>query len=215
LIDLLSAHGTEWDKADKDGWTPLFFAVAYGHPDFARSLVARGVVVDHRAVNGDTALHVASRNGDVGAVSVMLDAGADVNARQQDGNTPLMLAFRGKKKDRDIAGAVRTLLAHSADPKIAANNGWTALHWAVNQMSSAEVIEQLIKAGADVNAVDHAGRTPLHAVCMSGDDGLANNVRVLIRHGARTDLRDSNGKLAADYPKAGSDTARALAEAVK
>jgi ankyrin repeat protein len=68
----------------------------------------------------------------------------------------------------------------------------TALHFAVvNENDTFEECELLLQAGADVDAADIEGATPLHQAVLSGDD---NAVKWLLRHGARETATNMSGQ---------------------
>ena len=75
---------------------------------------------DSRAGDGDTPLHVAALWGDRHAVRMLLDAGADVNAKGDMGCTPLYFAVMNHHVD-----VAETLLAHGANPDAASELGFT------------------------------------------------------------------------------------------
>ncbi|HEX5107309.1 MAG TPA: ankyrin repeat domain-containing protein [Vicinamibacterales bacterium] len=107
----------------------------------------------------------------------------DVNARDAQGQTPLMLAATVGSVD-----AVRTLLAAGADVHAASNGGVTALHLAAD---SAAKTRLLLEAGAHVNVASQLGRTPL-MVAASVNAG-AEVVRLLLDKGADLNAADSVG----------------------
>jgi ankyrin repeat protein len=88
------------------------------------------------AVEGRTPLMMAAYEGHIGRLRTLLERGADVNARDDDGDTALMFAaFKGH------AVIVHLLLTHGADVEAMAENGWTAVkaarscrHYAVAEM---------------------------------------------------------------------------------
>jgi ankyrin repeat protein len=115
----------------------------------------------------NAALVAAARSGDTGAVAAALDAGADVNARDADGITPLMHAARGDRPEianpgpSDHPEVVELLIKRGADVNAKTESGFVALFWAV-RYGHDKVAQVLIDHGADVNAKDASGITPLH-----------------------------------------------------
>ena len=105
---------------------------------------------------GETALHAAAQHNDDNAITnVLLDAGAEVDARDYRGRTPLH--FTGlHNAPVDI---VESLIENGADVKVRDYNGATPLHFAM-VFSCREVSITLESAGADCEAVDFDGRTP-------------------------------------------------------
>jgi ankyrin repeat protein len=94
-------------------------------------------------------IHDAANIGDIGDVQAELDAGVDVNAKDNLGT--FRYAASGGHKE-----IVELLIAEGADVNVKDNNGWTPLHTATK-----EIAELLIAKGVDVNAKDDFGRTPL------------------------------------------------------
>jgi len=79
---------------------------------------------------GQTALHLASQNGSLDIVWLLLENGANVDAPDSDGSTPLYLAIPKVKLP-----AAELLLKHSAHIDIPNNMGQTALHLASQHAS--------------------------------------------------------------------------------
>jgi hypothetical protein len=94
---------------------------------------------------------------------LLLDAGADVNAGNQSGMPPLHLALH-----HDRLEVARQLIKYGADPnKRGSLFGGTALHHAVIaavRCSDFDVFEAVLNAGAEINAPDQRGRTPLDLI---------------------------------------------------
>jgi len=88
-------------------------------------------------------------------VKVLIDAGADINAKNNAGWTALM--FAAKRNNKEV---VKVLVAAGADINDQNNNGWTALMFAARN-NNKEVVEVLVNAGADINAKNNAGWTAL------------------------------------------------------
>ncbi|XP_030125145.4 uncharacterized protein [Taeniopygia guttata] len=78
------------DRLDK---SPLIKAVEHRHRDCAAILLEHGANHDHRAVNGNTALHFAVMASSKSLVKLLLEHGADIDAKNKWGYTPLTLAI--------------------------------------------------------------------------------------------------------------------------
>jgi len=86
---------------------------------------------------------------------VSIEGKADPNLKDNNGETPLQAAaFRGVQPIIDL------LLRHGAALKVKGFGGATALHWAVDGQQ-VETVKLFIDKGADVNALDDEGKTPL------------------------------------------------------
>ena len=128
-----------------------------------------------------------------GTEQEILDAinkGANVNAKNNNGTTALILAV--------INGHVATvsaLLKAGADVNAKAKYGITALMFAARYCGSPEVINMLIDAGAD-DAVTDYGET---ALMLAAEKNTPEVVEALINAGAYVKARDNEGKTVLDY----------------
>jgi TonB family protein len=186
------------------GATALMAAAAAGNPDLVRMLLSARAQVNQRAVDGTTAL-IAGSFGDIDplwdgemmgrprpqvpdevvhrgiVVRLLLNAGADINARNKDGETGLF------SLEDD---AVRELIAHKVDLNIRNKDGQTALIETVSE----DIAKLLVEAGANVNARDPKGRT---ALMEAADHNYVRKIRVLTTsNDLRINRRDHQGRTA-------------------
>jgi ankyrin repeat protein len=107
---------------DHAGRSPLFYAAIEGLAgDVAAYLQDHGDEVNSADGEGFTPLHFAAQQQHADAAAVLIEAGADIEARNRFGNTPLWGAlFNVRDGDGEV---VRTLLAAGADPDAVNNYG--------------------------------------------------------------------------------------------
>ncbi|ELU02148.1 hypothetical protein CAPTEDRAFT_204541, partial [Capitella teleta] len=98
------------------------------------------------------------------AMDLLIEYGADVDASDEDGNTPLHCA-----SSRGIECATEKLLSCRADHSKRNKKGYTALHTAFGCIKSQRTLEAVVKHflehGVDVNQADEEGYSPLHMAC--------------------------------------------------
>ena len=146
---LLNRDASLVNACAPDGNFPLGLAAFFGHPSTVRLLLGRGADVHAAAQNSMKvqALHAAIAGRNAEAVEAVLARGADVNARQQVGYTPLMGAASSGRDD-----LADLLLARGADPSLVSNDGKTAATVA-NEHGHAALADRLETLAA------HAPRT--------------------------------------------------------
>jgi RNA polymerase sigma factor (sigma-70 family) len=139
---------------------------------------------------GDTALHEAAGKGHVAIADLLIDYGANVDARTRSSMTPMHNAILGHRTD-----VVKLLVARGANVNAALASGLTPLHQAAMK-GFTDIAEILLNTGAQVNAQSPAGRTPLHWAAINGHGEI---VRLLLEKGANADLQDELGRTPLDW----------------
>ena len=150
-------HGADVNAINNKSQTPLLFACVNGQNTFVKILLDAGADPSIADQYRDSCLHAAIHGQcSIDTIQEMLDHGVQVNAKNKDGATPLLLACSTAQVD-----AVKLLLKAKADPNIAYADGEACLHAAIAADCSKETIQEIIDHGAEVNTVNKRGRTAL------------------------------------------------------
>lgn len=150
-----------------------------GNSDALRKALAEGLPLEARDADGNTPLMLAAAYGDPACVRLLLERGADANATNTLGGTPLLRAASDFEK-------ARLLVEHGADVNWRSGLGNTALMLAARPRDSHRAVELLLSRGADVNATNLWGATALMAAAAGGDP---RSVSLLLKHGARVNAQ--------------------------
>ena len=134
----------------------------------------------------------AARSPHPAVIRVLVDAGADVAAREWGDLTPLHEAA-GQNTN---AGVTAALLDVGADPNARDRDGIAPLHLAATDNSNPDVVTFLIEAGADPNTRDPYGNTPLHLAWADSWFDRRPVMRELLRLGADPLARNDAGEIA-------------------
>lgn len=149
--------------------------------------------VNERDNNGDTPLHIAALHNQIAVAQALLDAGADVNAKNGYGAyTPGDLG--GVLSSNNHKDPVALLTVHGIDTADM-KNGYTPLHLAEFAIGHRKMAELLVSKGADVNARPASGATPLlFAVLRDQKD----DAQFLLDKGANVNTPDAYGNTILD-----------------
>ena len=192
-VRVLLEAGAEVNALNNMEATPLHTAVDNEGAEVVAALMEGGAEIDAGAGGqGTPLLHaLADSRGwyprwEVSAalVDALLDAGADVNARDSAGTTPLRASIDFRRREGFLTDLPVRLLALGADPNFRDGRGRTPLHAAAASEDPA-IVRALLEAGADPHALTDDGTSPLHAAAISGRRDVVN---LLISAGA-----DPNG----------------------
>ena len=127
----------------------------------------------------DISIHQAVFDGNIAAVKQHLDAGAEVDAKD-DKFVGTFLHWAAAGGQNEI---VELLIAKGADVNATDGDGDTPLHLAGNNTATKEVAELLIAKGADVNAKNNVGDTPLDCAILFEHTETADLLR---KHGSKS-----------------------------
>jgi uncharacterized protein len=222
-VRALAAGGARLaDRSPSAGLTPLEMARARGYDGLERIL--RTVTNADRPADPAAALLRGAEEGDADAVAVALRAGADIELRDGQGRTALMLAAT-----HDHVSAAQLLVAMGADPDalddrhdtpwlVTGVTGSVAMLEALlpanpdltvrnrfgglspipaSERGHVAYVRRVVKTGVDVNHVNDLGWTALLEAVILGDGGADHQeiVRILLGAGARRDIADKDGVL--------------------
>jgi len=178
LVQAMFKHGANLSGHDREGWTPLFYAIHNNQSSIVATLLNDGADVNVKDKKGDPPL-IAACDADPTIAHLLIEHGADVNVRNQGGETPLIRLASFTDPD-----GIRLLLENRADVNARDTNGNSPLMRAVTVPKTPPAnIRLLIEHGANVNAVDHYGNTPL-TLAVSTTDTTPGTIRLLLEHGA-------------------------------
>ena len=143
------------------------------------------VVKEELSSVAESPLARAAIQADLDELQALVDAGADLNAKDALGRTALhMAAFYGQLKVTEL------LIDRGADVNVKDRVGMTPLHVAVLSGGRQEV-ELLLEKKAGINIKSDAGQTALHLAAAAGQQKLS---KFLIEHGGDPKILDTDGK---------------------
>ena len=234
--ELLLNLGASPNQTDKRGRLPVDYAKFGGHVEtqqlllgiahprvnlftaaalnaqraLARVLAEPDININARTAEGKTALHLSAELGSLYTTQRLIEAGANIFAKDDDGNMPLNLAI-----DAGHA-AIVSLLLEAVNVNEKEHKGWTALNWAILDGKQARVRELLakgakvgegcqnaievcllledmemfdiVRTAGGIDAASSRGDTALMGVSRRGDEAI---VDVLLAHHANVNVSDN------------------------
>lgn len=159
--DLLDQHHTHINTPDRLGLTPIHWASWRGDSDTVRLLLKWNATTTSVTPDGRSALHDACVRTHIECASLLLNAGWDVNARDNENATPLY-AFANAlvEKGKPHASMVDILVHHGADVNCVNVFSRTPLLAAARRGHLA-IVNVLLRHVANINIRDVDGRLPI------------------------------------------------------
>ena len=208
ILDLLIKRGADVNVQKKDLFSPLMLAAFNDNQQVAKRLLQVPTIkVALANKEGWQAIHFSARRGNLEVTNLLLAKGANVNAKMNDGCTPLILA----SMNNNLKLTSRLLDHKDIDISLGENDGMQAIHYAARG-GHTDVMRLLINKGADVNIKKQDGFTPLMLAALNDQK---HSAELLLRRGAEVSglgakspmqlaLSKGNGSimtLLADYQK--------------
>lgn len=219
LIDRGASVGIQRPQLEVDDYIPIIDAstATEENHEIIEILIANGADINSRSEYRWSVLHVCNM-GEAGAknAETLLRHGADISARADNGDTPLLYKLKQEYGGFEIA---EVLLKNGADANARDDTGMSALHcMPIWREYSTKKVALLLHYGADINARDKHGTTPLLSVLQDknfqdlvqslGDDPQESNsqdgnldsgndkieaVRLLLRNGPDASIGNNVG----------------------
>ena len=166
-------------NADTSIWQKLLDTLKGRHLQPAHGPTALVIALDMDIYRKDSFLPQ-----NVPLIRALINAGADVNVTDADGDTPLMLSAMASKKE-----TIRLLLDKGADINARTSEGTTALYCAVPNMD-VSIPQILVARGAMVNATGTRATSPLACAAFFGN---IQTVQLLLVNGATVNVKNADG----------------------
>ena len=205
---LLGAGANTEFAAAATGATALSAAVSARRDEIVGVLIGRGIDVDHRLPGGGTALMIAAALGFPEITERLLKAGANPNLADEKGTTALHAAVQFAFQYADTGRArnvLQSLCRYGVDANPRNAKGQTPLQLLLGARAEpgapcqathlAMLLPILLDHGAQLDAQDDRGVSPLHACAIHG---LLGPAQQLLARGAARDARDCLGRTPGD-----------------
>ena len=187
VVKLLIAQGADVNTINVRGNTPLIHSYSI---EITRLLLESGrlTTIEHSSNISEigNALQFSADEGNLEKVELLLKHGANINARDQDGRTPLALAIISKH-----TAVVKLLIDHGADVNTINVRGNTPLI----HSNSAKITRLLLESGR-ITTIEHSSNITKigNALQYSARNGNLEIVELLLQYGANINARDQHGR---------------------
>ena len=171
-------------------WNSISLAAIYGDVKKVDYLLKyHNLPVDFQNKYGETLLMIAAQRGRHNVIEYLLDRGADINRKNNAGNTPLMYAVRETRTDR--INTCIFLVNKGADIGITDNKDKSALDYAY-EYERFTIVNFLLSKGAKDN-MDRQNRNGWTKLMIAAEKGNLNEISDLIARGASVNFQNIRG----------------------
>ena len=184
-VDFFAKHNADIFAENMEGDSPLSKALSRPTPDMLKMLVT-SENINSKDSSGNTALHVAiQKDALFDYIKYLVDAGADVNARNKNGDSVLFMTVKKNRKDvgdlllEKNADIFATNVQNDSPLRVALTNGGNLQDWLITSKT--------------LNTTDGSGNTPLH---YASEWQLNSAIISLIQKGAKVTAENANGESA-------------------
>lgn len=207
LIHLLLKYGADVNICDNEGVTILHDLSEYDvifyeldKVEIAKVILSKGANINARTKAKKTPLFLSIRNKFINLAELFISHGADINCTCNVWNnfTPLHALTYYSEYNSQSINLLNMLLENGADVHAREVDEATALHIAIDchgiERNIGDIDDQmalsLLKFGAEVDAKDRNGQTPLHRACLNR---YTIGAKALLNHGADINIEDEFG----------------------
>ena len=192
MTERLLDHGQNVNAEGGAFGTPLNAGCLGGHTDVARVLLDRGAEINRKAHRyGLTALHLASRSGNVSLVKLLLDRGACIHIQDKNGHSPFIYACQSGDCER-----MKLLLDHGASIEPADSSCRAPLMTAIESeiYPAGPAIKLLLDRGAEIDQFSQSSVGLASALHYCACHGMTETAALLLDRGGTIEIQNSRGE---------------------
>lgn len=190
-VNKLLAKGLDPNFHSDLGETPLTIAVSLANPaDMIMTLYNGGAHLDFRSRDSLTPMHKAGFVGNEKSINTLIELRGFVNVHDAKNLTPLFYVI----SNANSVECMELLLYNGSQVDCFDDQNWREMHYAC-KLGLSHHLDHLIYYGADINAQNNSGNTPLH---VSAIHNCENCTRILLFRGANKTIRNLSNQTAYD-----------------
>ena len=203
VLDAEKEPAIDVNMLDEKQMPGICLAARSGHAKVVDFLIEAHCDIEMAAPGGLRAIHHSCNSIQEACLRSLVNAGAEVNSKDDNGNTPLFWAA-----SRGVLANAQILLQANGDKTAVNNNGDTLLHRSAANGHVMMCKFWVNKCELDVNAQNSIGDTPLHLAVKAG---LVQIVNILLENNADKSIKNKEGMIAAEYGSMHANIMKALA----